>query len=84
MLFARAESAAAAAPGTWFTFPHSALERVKHARHGHVAVICPECRRTLTLSVEVHAVADDGAVSPSFVCTVPGCLFHTFIRLAGW
>lgn len=84
MLFARADDDAPPAPGTWFTFPRSALERVKHERHGHVAVVCPLCHDALTLSREIHTVADDGTVSPSFVCTRPGCTFHRFIRLGGW
>lgn len=84
MIFARAGCATTAAPGTWFTFPRSSLENVKHPRHGHVAVVCPICHGTLTLSSAIHKVANDGTVSPSFVCTKVGCTFHTFIRLAGW
>lgn len=84
MDFARADSEVTAAPGTWFTYPRSSLDNVKHERHGHVAVVCPDCRGTVTLSSAVHSVADDGTVSPSFVCTKAGCLFHTFIRLGGW
>lgn len=84
MIFARAPNDTAAAPGTWFTFPRSALDEVKHAKHGHVAIVCPTCRGTLTLSSAIHTVAANGTVNPSFVCTKAGCSFHTFIRLAGW
>lgn len=84
MIFAHADSDASATPGTWFTYPRSSLGNVKHPRHGHVAVVCPICHGTLTLSHAIHDVADDGTVSPSFVCTKPGCSFHTYIRLAGW
>ncbi|HEY1956668.1 MAG TPA: hypothetical protein VGH28_13705 [Polyangiaceae bacterium] len=38
----------------------------------------------LRLSGRVHRVAPDGTVTPSDVCTVPGCTFHEFIRLEGW
>lgn len=84
MDFARADSEFTASPGTWFTYPRSTLENVKHGRHGHVAIVCPDCHCTLTLSSAVHTVADGGAVGPSFVCTKDGCSFHKFIRLGGW
>jgi hypothetical protein len=29
-------------------------------------------------------VADDGTVSPSYVCPFPPCTFHLFVRLDGW
>jgi hypothetical protein len=38
----------------------------------------------LRLSGKIHSVAPDGIVSPSDVCTVPGCTFHEHIQLEGW
>lgn len=46
-----------------------------------VFVVCPGCRTTLRLD---HAVADDGTISPSLDCPIPGCAFHDFCRLVGW
>ena len=31
-----------------------------------------------------HAIAEDGTVSPSVVCTQEGCGWHEYIRLEGW
>lgn len=31
-----------------------------------------------------HAIAEDGTVSPSVVCTEEGCGWHEYIRLDGW
>lgn len=39
---------------------------------------------TCRLVSTVHRVADDGTVSPSYVCPVVGCGFHEFVRLVGW
>lgn len=38
----------------------------------------------LRVSGMVHSVARDGTVSPSFVCSVPGCSWHVYVRLADW
>jgi hypothetical protein len=40
-----------------------------------------------TLAKNVHKIATDGTVSPSFVCpraTDEGCTFHEFVRLLDW
>jgi hypothetical protein len=44
------------------------------------------CRNghTLRISGNVHSVAPDGTLSPSYVCTYPGCSFHEWVRLVGW
>lgn len=39
---------------------------------------------TLRMVSTVHSVSSFGFVSPSWVCTMPGCNFHEFIELAGW
>jgi hypothetical protein len=82
--FTRASSYETATPGMWFSFLRSALETVKHERHGHVGVVCPLCHKAMTLSRAVHTVTDDGTVHPSLVCRQTGCLFHAFVRLDGW
>lgn len=84
MIFRRFNAEGHAPPGTWFVFKRSKLHEHMHIKHGHVALVCPDCRGALTISSKVHAIAEDGIVSPSFVCTRPGCSFHTFIRLADW
>lgn len=38
----------------------------------------------LRLTPNIHTVAADGTVQPSWVCTYPGCSFHVFIKLEGW
>jgi len=49
-----------------------------------LAFITCDGEHTLRLTARVHAIADDGVVSPSWVCTHPECSFHAFIRLEGW
>lgn len=46
-------------------------------------ITCPSghTRRAITTT---HSVDHDGNVSPSYVCTEPGCGFHDKIRLVGW
>ena len=39
-----------------------------------------ECR----MVSDVHTIAADGTVSPSYVCPVKGCTFHVHVRLDGW
>lgn len=41
-------------------------------------------RHTCRLSGNVHAVAADGTVTPSYVCPVTGCSFHEWVQLDGW
>ena len=43
-------------------------------------ISCPGCGRCGRLSD--HAIAADGIVSPSVVCTA--CPFHAWIKLVGW
>lgn len=39
---------------------------------------------TLRVSSDVHRIADDGTMNPSYVCPVDGCGFHEWVRLVGW
>lgn len=39
---------------------------------------------TLRMSSDVHAIAADGTVWPSYVCAVSGCAFHEWVKLGGW
>lgn len=34
-----------------------------------------------SLNQDIHRVAEDGTVSPSYVCTIGDCNWHVFIRL---
>ena len=45
---------------------------------------CPKCEERYAVGYRRHAIAEDGTVSPSFVCVTPGCTFHEYIRLVGW
>jgi hypothetical protein len=54
------------------------------ARFWHATFTCPTCRRGVSIAKDVHTIALDGTVSPSFVCKQNGCTFHEFIILAGW
>ncbi|MBU2118771.1 MAG: hypothetical protein KJ954_14380 [Alphaproteobacteria bacterium] len=45
-------------------------------------ISCPGCGNYGSLSG--HSIAADGTVTPSVVCTVPGCGFHEWIKLEGW
>jgi hypothetical protein len=47
------------------------------------AIACPACGGWFSL-VKNHTIASDGTVSPSVVCTHPGCTWHVFVRLDGW
>ena len=44
------------------------------------------CRNghTCVLSLDVHRIADNGQIWPSYVCPVKGCTFHEFVLLEGW
>ena len=42
------------------------------------------CSNGHAVSLRGHSIEVDGVVSPSVVCTVPGCNFHDFVRLSGW
>lgn len=37
-----------------------------------------------TASPQIHSIADDGMLSPSWVCPHKGCTWHVFARLVGW
>ena len=43
---------------------------------------CPLCGAVASLSQ--HAIAADGAVSPSVVCPSDICAFHEFVTLTDW
>lgn len=51
--------------------------------HDLVLATCPH-GHTCRLVSTVHRVADDGTLSPSYVCPCSGCVFHDFVRLVGW
>ena len=44
------------------------------------------CRsgHTLRMTGDVHTIAADGTVTPSYVCVATGCTFHEMVRLVGW
>ena len=46
-------------------------------------IMCP-IGHTVTLLSEIHTIRDNGEVTPSVICGVDGCPFHTFIQLDGW
>jgi hypothetical protein len=45
--------------------------------------VCPLCGK-VSMVGRNHMVADDGVVSPSYVCPFPPCAFHEFVRLNDW
>lgn len=47
-------------------------------------VVCPKCCKGLSISQAIHQIDDSGVVTPSFVCTHPGCTFHEMIKLDKW
>lgn len=48
------------------------------------ALTCIGCKRALFLNPSIHTILLDGMVTPSFVCTHPGCTWHVWIRLVDW
>jgi hypothetical protein len=52
-------------------------------RNAFVLCTCPK-GHDCYLSADVHAVAIDGSVMPSYVCPVPDCGFHEHVRLENW
>lgn len=42
------------------------------------------CSNGHAISLRGHSISSDGTVTPSVVCTTPGCDFHDFIRLNSW
>jgi hypothetical protein len=52
--------------------------------NGLVAIVCcPSCGASSMVG-RAHRVANNGEVSPSFVCPHPPCTFHEWITLADW
>lgn len=45
-------------------------------------VTCPKCEKVMSL--KNHAIAENGAVSPSLVCPENDCDFHEFVVLEDW
>lgn len=52
--------------------------------HRIVVCCCPECGVDSTMALAVHSVANDGTVSPSYVCPHAPCGFHQAVRLGDW
>ena len=42
--------------------------------NGHLASVSPQ----------IHLIAEDGSLSPSYVCPRKDCGFHEFVRLDSW
>lgn len=60
------------APGTW-----------KPASGGGKAnITCPECHGSMSLNH--HAVSNEGLVSPSLVCPNHHCTFAEWVHLDAW
>jgi hypothetical protein len=51
-----------------------------------VSISCPTCGQGLSIkrASAGHDVDVDGKVTPSVVCTHPGCTFHDMVVLEGW
>lgn len=54
------------------------------ARPEDLAIITCDRGHVSRMVSRVHRIAADGRVSPSYVCPIPGCRFHAFIRLVGY
>jgi hypothetical protein len=44
---------------------------------------CPN-GHSCTIVADVHSIAADGTLTPSYVCPVPECGFHDWVRFYGW
>lgn len=64
--------------------PSGTYRRARPNAHSHGMLSCPTCGETSTISRRVHSVADDGTVTPSYVCPYPPCTFHAFVVLDDW
>lgn len=69
-------------PGRWCAWLFGPIEAlIKGA-----VVTCPQCLLAMSVGGErfgsVHAIDDDGRVSPSLVC--PRCSWHVFVKLESW
>lgn len=67
-----------AMPGTWW--------RSWAAAGWWVSICCPTCKKGLSIvrGNDGHKVSITGDVTPSIVCTHPGCTFHETVHLDGW
>jgi hypothetical protein len=68
------------APLTWRKPSAANLE---HFPEDIVYATCSNGHTTRAIS-SVHSIAADGTMSPSYVCTIPWCTFHDFVRFEGW
>lgn len=71
-------------PSSWDRVRYSEeLRAHKLFEHDIAMATCPNghmCR----ISDEVHQIAADGTLTPSYVCPVDGCGFHDFVKFEGW
>jgi hypothetical protein len=63
-------------PLTWMEWPEN--------KSGIIAECCCIFGHCGTLRSQNHNVDNEGNVMPSYVCPVPGCSFHDFIKLDSW
>jgi len=56
----------------------------KHPVLGELLTATCERGHESWLTTKKHSIADDGAVSPSYVCPIDGCGWHVYVRLDGW
>ena len=61
-------------PGTWTP---ATIDGKRSA-----VACCPSCGQRGTL--DAHAIAADGTVTPLLVCPAESCSYHEFVRLVGW
>lgn len=66
------------------TWDYAVRFRNKEPYLRDLALVTCGMGHTTRLVSTVHQVAPDGTVTPSYVCTVTGCTFHEWVRLAGW
>lgn len=65
--------------GSWALF--------RRENYVSVALRCPLCFYANRVGAEVHAIANDGTVTPSFVCwrvDLGACTWHVSLRLLDW
>lgn len=55
-----------------------------HPSTRHVFKATMACPYGHVLTLRIHTIAKDGTVSPSVICSAPGCSFHEYVRLIGW
>ena len=48
------------------------------------ALVSCDQGHTGTVNPDIHKIAVDGTLSPSWVCPYEGCTWHVFARLEGW